>query len=151
MSISIMNYMIEGAGDIERLYYAVRTANETKTEDTKKQWDYFINNFSSQIIYEKKRKLKSPRSVERYFSLARELGFLRQKDQTRTWYITESYGKAFLDLYESDKKPAKYLVLTQFIKNDRSFLIPYLKYLLQNDNLNSIKKENKIIIIDKTW
>jgi len=144
---------MEGSGDISRLYFAIKSSDESKSDNKYDIWEYFISKYSTQTIDKSgKRGLTKPRSVEPYLSLARELGFLRQRNQTRTWLINDGAGKAFLDIHDLFDKTPYLLIMTQLLKNDRTFLIPYLKEIINGNYIETINNRKiQIQIVDKVW
>jgi len=153
MNISFMRYNMERSGNIFRLFLVIKSSDECKSDNKYDIWEYFINNYA-ELTRNKNGKggLNKPRSVDPYLSMARELGFLRQRHQTRPWLINEGAGKAFLDIYEKFDTRPNLLVLTQLLKNDRTFLIPYLKEVINEGFYDVIKSRDlQIKIVDKVW
>ena len=126
--------MIGDAGNMDRLYWAVKTASETQTEHLQTLSEFYLKKYGNLTNQGKrKRGLTKPRSLEPHFSLARELDLLECKERER-WRITFGAGKALLALWEKEgKQPPSSLLLGQLIRYDRSFLIPFILGLVDSD------------------
>jgi len=136
MKLAFLRYLVGDAGNIQRLYWAVKSAAESATDDVKKQWAVFLR------LYGKSSGLASLRSAEPHFSLARELNFLEWRSR---WRVTNGPGKALLALWDNENPP-KYLILGQLITYDHSFLIPFLRRLVEKQPQDSelVKVASKI-------
>ena len=132
--ISWMRYMIGDAGNINRLYWAVKTASEVQAEHLETLSDFYLKNYGKLTSQgQGKRGLTRPRSLEPHFSLARELDLLEWKERER-WRITFGPGKAFITLWEKwGKQPPTSLLLGQLVRYDRSFLVPFILGLVESD------------------
>lgn len=132
--VSWMRYMIGDAGNINRLYWAVKTASEVQAEHLETLSDFYLKKYGDLTNQGKrKRGLKKPRSLEPHFSLARELDLLEWKERER-WRITFGPGKAFIALWEkAGKQPPNGLLLGQLVRYDRSFLVPLILGLVESD------------------
>jgi len=126
--------MVGDAGNIRRLYWAVKTASEAQAEHLETLSELYLKKFGSATNQGKgKRGLKSTRSLEPHFSLARELDLLEQKEREK-WRITFGPGRAFIALWEKwGKEPPTALLLGQLIRYDRSFLVPFILGLVESD------------------
>lgn len=129
-----MRYMIGDAGNVKRLYWAVKTASEIQAEHLQTLSEFYLRKFGNLTNQgEGKRGLKRLRSLEPHFSLARELDLLECKERER-WRITFGPGKAFMALWEDEgKQPPTHLLLGQLIRYDRSFLVPFILGLVEAD------------------
>jgi len=129
-----MRYMIGDAGNVDRLYWAVKTASEIQTEHLQTLSESYLKKYGNLTNQgNRKRGLTRPRSLEPHFSLARELDLLECKERER-WRITFGAGKAFLALWEKKaKQPPLSLLIGQLIRYDRSFLIPFILGLVDSD------------------
>jgi len=126
--------MIGDAGNVNRLYWAVKTASEIQAEHLQTLSDFYLKKFGDLTNQGKrKRGLKKPRSLEPHFSLARELDLLEWKERER-WRITFGPGKAFINLWEKEKRqPPTALLIGQLVRYDRSFLVPFILGLVESD------------------
>jgi hypothetical protein len=121
--IAWMRYLVDVAGDLNKLLYAVRTAYEAPSDNPRTLWETMVTK------YKKEAKVSAPRSAEPHFSFARELGLLAKREGA--WNVTSDAGKAFLALTnEQDSQIPTYLLIAQLLKNDRTFLMPFLANLL---------------------
>lgn len=126
--------MIGDAGNVVRMYWAVKTASELQTENLQVLSEFYLRKYAKLTNQGKgKRGLTRTRSLEPHFSLARELDLLECKERER-WRITFGPGRAFLALWEKAcKQPPSHLLLGQLIRYDRSFLIPFILGLVESD------------------
>lgn len=115
-----MRYLIDVAGDVTKLLYAVKTAFESPTDNPQFLWEMMVEKYGATL------NIHRPRSAEPHFSFARELGLLAKRESS--WNITPS-GKAFLALYEKTCRTPKYFLIFKILENDRTFLLPFLKRL----------------------
>jgi hypothetical protein len=129
-----MRYMIGDAGNVNRLYWAVKTASEIQAEHLETLSDFYLRKFGNLTNQGKrKRGLKKPRSLEPHFSLARELDLLEWRERER-WRITFGPGKTFIALWEKEsKQPPCTLLMGQLVRYDRSFLVPLILGLVESD------------------
>jgi hypothetical protein len=126
--------MIGDAGNIVRMYWAVKTASEAQTENLQVLSEVYLRKYAKLTSQGKgKRGLTKTRSLEPHFSLARELDLLECKERER-WRITFGAGRAFIALWEKEcKVPPTDLLLAQLFQYDRSFLIPFIHGLVESD------------------
>lgn len=126
--------MIGDAGNIQRLYYAVKTASEIQAEHLETLSEFYLKKygfFTNQGP--RKHGLKKPRSLEPHFSLAKELDLLEWRER-EIWRLTFGPGKAFITLWDKwNKQPPTLLLLGQLIHYDRSFLIPFISGLVESE------------------
>lgn len=141
MGLSIMRRIVGDAGNLQRLYFAVRVAEEI-LDDEKRQWKRFIELVSQGQSSSKGLSLgpsKIGRSAEPHLSLAKELDLLEMppgrlgsgSNNFGRWRVTVHAGRPFLRLWESGHKPPAYFLLAQLMKSDRTFLLPFIRGLLQ--------------------
>jgi len=124
-----MRYIVGDAGNLQRLYWAVKTASEVQAENLQTLCEIFLRKFRT-ISSQGKRKrgfLKSKwRSAEPHFSFARELDLLEWRER-ELWRLTFGAGRTFIALWDKGNVvPPRYLLLAQLLTYDRSFLIPLL-------------------------
>src|SRR6266571_6430926 len=106
-----MRRMVGDAGNLERLYFAVRNSAETSVDNEKQQWETFRRRYSGS---ENSRfpTLKSPRSAEPHIAFARELGLLEHRTSGGRWLVTAGPGRAFLHLWDLEQRsPPVYFLL----------------------------------------
>jgi hypothetical protein len=129
-----MRYIIGDAGNVERLYWAVKTASEVQAEDLQTLCEIYIRKYAeaSSVGRRKRGFLKSSwRSAEPHFSFARELDLLDWGERD-LWRLTFGPGRSFLRLWEGlGGLPPRNLLLAQLLERDRSFLMPFLIRLLE--------------------
>jgi len=132
--ISWMRYIIGDAGDVRRLYYAVKTASEIQADNLETLSYYYLKKYGNLTnLGSKKRGLKRQRSLEPHFSLARELDLLEWRER-ELWRITFGPGKTFIALWDlCGKHPPATLLLGQLIRYDRAFLIPLILALVESN------------------
>lgn len=132
MRVHWMRYLVGDAGNVQRLYFAVRTASDHEIENLQTLCEIYLRKFRGLTADgPRKRGLlhSSWRSAEPHFSLAREIDLLEWRERER-WRITFGAGKAFLSVWIDDSPP-KALLLHQLITYDRTFLIPFLIRLVE--------------------
>ena len=125
-----MRRIVGDAGNLERLYFAVRNSAETSVDNEKRQWDQFRRRYSG-TEQSKFPTLRSPRSAEPHIAFARELGLLEHRTAGGRWLVTPNAGRAFLELSdEQNKSPPKSFLIGQLLKYDRTLLLPFLRKLV---------------------
>lgn len=124
MNVAFMRYIIETAGNVQRLYWAMKVLLEAPADNPKRQWEIFQKRFGIRSG------LKGTRSGEPHFSIARELNLIEWRGRWRITFL----GKTFLKLWEEEKQqPPRYLLLAQLLLYDRDFLVPFLIELSKED------------------
>ena len=142
MNVAFMRYIIDPAGNTQRLYWAMKVLLEAPADNPKRQWEIFQKRFGS------KSGLKSDRSGEPHFSLARELNLIEWRGRWRITFL----GKTFLTLWEEEKRqPPKYLLLAQLLFYDRDFLIPFLIQLSKEDWFQKHFTKRASEIVKTVW
>jgi hypothetical protein len=129
MKAAFMRFMIKDAGNVQLLYWAVKSAQELNVDSQYALWEYFISNLPADIKEKAGRRLNAPRSAQPHLSMARELNLLELRGR---WLVT-AHGRAFLELWERDKhNPPRFFLLMLLLNYDRSFLIPFFKRMLDS-------------------
>jgi hypothetical protein len=141
---AFMRFIKSEAGHIEKLYFAVKAASMVPSNDPTSQRELFLRLWNK-AHPEAKRKIESIRSAESHLSFARELGLLTQRDQNRSWQLTNSFGRSFLILYEKYHRVPKNLLLASFMLNDKDILAPYLGKVLKR------RFESHELLFQEAW
>lgn len=132
MVFALMRRIVGDAGHIERLYWAVKNADETSIDNERLQWRRYIEHYGSQTknLEQGKTGLSmgkaGGRSAEPHLAFAREMGLL-ELPGTRVgggwpsmgrWLITVHAGRPFLALWEVEKhQPPRYLLLALILRS----------------------------------
>jgi len=123
VTVAISRSVLENAGNIFRLYLAVKASSVISRDNRELQWELALKSLGADLS-QKGQGLKKPRSFEPDLSLARELDLLERSGR---WLVTIGPGKAFLKLWEKfEKRPPILLLLVQMLRHDRTFLLPFL-------------------------
>lgn len=122
-----MRFIKSEAGHIEKLYFAVKAASMVSSNDPTTQRELFPKLWNEA---HPEAQINSVRSAESHLSFARELGLLTQRDQNRSWQLSNSFGRSFLILYERYHTIPKKLLLASFMLNDKDVLAPYFTRIL---------------------
>ena len=140
-----MRRMVGDAGNIERLYHAVKNSAETPIDSEKYQWETFRRKYSG-TPSSKFPTLESSRSAEPHIAFARELGLLEHRAAGGRWLLTPGAGRAFLELWDSEeRRPPKHFLLAQLLRYDRALIIPFLEKFLDEG------RDDGPVIIAKVW
>ena len=121
-----LRYITGDAGHVERLYIAVKIAQEFPDRAALQREVLSERRFDSGTNA-KFKGITKPRSFEPHQALARELDILERGER---WRITAAIGKPFITLWEKEKTITRFLLLAQFLRYDRAFSIPFLKEYL---------------------
>lgn len=139
---AFMRFIKSEAGHIEKLYFAVKAASMISSNNPTSQRELFPQLWNKA---HPESKINSVRSAESHLSFARELGLLTQRSQSRSWQLTNSFGRSFLVLYERYHIVPKNLLLASFMLNDRDILTPYLCRVLNK------KLASHTLLFQEAW
>jgi|GEM_PF-6417577 len=123
---TFMRYVIETAGNVEYIIKAVEITKELKAPQAV-LWE----EFNKRVGLQK----KSIRFAEPHFSFAKELSLISNEQQDCT-----EEGRALLAAYNKTLKKPIFILVYQFLKNDASFFLPYLRFCLNSGILPNGKQ-----------
>jgi len=136
LKVHWMRYLIGDAGNLQRMYLAVKTASENGVENLQTLCEIYLRKYRH-LTTEGSRKrglMKSEwRSAEPHFSLARELDLLEWRERER-WRMTFGAGRTYLSLCDNNSNSVPMsLLLHQLMTYDRTFTVPFLIRLVEAD------------------